>query len=70
METTLNTTDEGSRGMSPKDFVDKSEWIKGPDFLKEPEESWLKEEKYEEHVDAELSSLCLIHSYRTWHMLE
>ena len=46
-------TDGGSRGMSPKDFVEKSEWIKGPDFLKEPVGSWLKEEKYEEQVDAD-----------------
>ena len=53
VETALNTADEGSRGTSPKDFVEKSEWIKGPDFLKEPVESWLKEETYEEHVDAD-----------------
>ncbi|XP_044180110.1 uncharacterized protein LOC114947014 [Acropora millepora] len=53
VETALNTADEGSRGRSPKDFVEKSEWIKGPDFLKEPVESWLKEETYEEHVDAD-----------------
>ena len=53
VETALNTADEGSRGMSPKDFVEKSEWIKGPDFLKEPVESWLKEETYEEHVDSD-----------------
>ena len=53
VETALNTADEGSRGMSPKDFVEKSEWIKGPDFLKEPIESWLKEETYEEHVDSD-----------------
>jgi len=33
--------------------VEKSEWIKGPDFLKEPVGSWLKEEKYEEQVDAD-----------------
>jgi len=44
VETTLNTADEGSKGMSPKDVAVKSEWIKGPDFLKEPVESWLKEE--------------------------
>ena len=31
--------------------MEKSKWIKGPDFLKEPVESWLKEETYEEHVD-------------------
>ena len=53
VETTSNTADEGSRGMSPKDFVEKSEWIKGPDFLKEPVENWLKEETYEEHVDSD-----------------
>ena len=39
--------------MSPKDFAEKSEWINGPEFLKEPVESWLKEETYEEHVDAD-----------------
>ena len=53
VETALNTADEGSRGMSPKDFVEKSDWIKGPDFLKEPVESWLKEETYEDHVDSD-----------------
>lgn len=37
--------------MSPKDFVEKSEWIKGPDFLREPKVSRLKEENYEDHVD-------------------
>ena len=53
VETALNTADEGSRGRSPKDSVEKSEWIKGPDFLKEPVESWLKEETYEEHMDSD-----------------
>ena len=53
METALNTADEGSRDTSPKDFMEKSEWIKGPDFLKEPVESWWKEETYEEHVDSD-----------------
>ena len=51
VETALNTADEGSRGMSPKDFVEKAAWITGPDFLKEPVKSWLKEETYEDHVD-------------------
>ena len=54
VETALNTADEGSRGMSLKDFVEKSEWIKGPVFLKKkPVKSWLKEETYEEHVDSD-----------------
>ena len=39
--------------MSPKDFAEKSEWINGPEFLKEPVESWLKEETYEEQVDSD-----------------
>ena len=53
METALNTAEEGSRGMSPKDFMEKSEWIGDPDFLKEPVESWLKEESYDDHVDSD-----------------
>ena len=53
VETALNTADEGSRGMSPKDFMEKSEWIGGPDFLKEPVESWLKEESYDDQVDSD-----------------
>ena len=51
VDTTSNTADEGSRGMLPKDFMEKSKWIKGPDFLKEPAHSWLKEETYEHDVD-------------------
>ena len=34
VETTSNTADEGSWGTSPKDFVEKSQWIQGPNFLK------------------------------------
>ena len=33
--------------------MEKSEWIKGPDFLKEPVESWLKEETYEDCVESD-----------------
>ena len=36
-----------------KDFVERSEWIRGPDFLKEPVESWLTEESYDEQVDSD-----------------
>ena len=57
VETAWNTADKGSRGMSQKDFVEKSEWIKGPDFLKEPVQSWLMQETYEEHVDADSSEV-------------
>ena len=50
-DTASKTADESSRGMLPKDFVEKSRWITGPDFLKEPVDSWLKEEAYENDVD-------------------
>ena len=33
--------------------MEKSEWIKGPDSLKEPVESWLKEETYEDWVESD-----------------
>ena len=51
VDTALNTADEGSRGMSPKDFVKKSKWITGPAFLKEPVDNWLNEETYVQDVD-------------------
>ena len=53
VEGALNTADEGSRGVSPKDFVEKSKWIEGPDFLKEPVDSWLKIDNYENSLDPE-----------------
>lgn len=33
--------------------MEKSEWIGGPDLLKEAVESWLKEESYDDHVDSD-----------------
>ena len=32
--------------------MEKLEGSKGPDYLKEPVQSWMKEERYEEHVDS------------------
>ena len=55
MKIASNTADEWSRSMSPKDFMEKSEWIKGADFLKEPVESWLKEETHETYVVSDSS---------------
>ena len=57
VERALNTTDEGSWGVSPKDFVEKSNWIEGPDFLKGPVDSWLKVDFYENNVDPESSEV-------------
>ena len=39
--------------MSPKDVMEKSKWIKRPDFLNEPVESWLKEETYEDYMESD-----------------
>ncbi|XP_031551078.1 uncharacterized protein LOC116288432 [Actinia tenebrosa] len=50
VETTSNPADEGSRGMSAKEFIEKSRWIKGPEFLNEEEDKWLKEETFENGV--------------------
>ena len=51
VETGSNPADEGSRGMSAKNFIEKSKWIEGPDFLKEPRAKWLEAESYKESVD-------------------
>lgn len=37
--------------MSAKDFMEKSKWIKGPDFLNKAEDTWLKEETFADNVD-------------------
>lgn len=46
-----NPADEGSRGLSAKDFLHKSQWIKGPDFLWHAEEHWPQQGSYEDDVD-------------------
>ena len=35
-----NPADEGSRGMTAKQFVERSKWLEGPEFLKNSEETW------------------------------
>lgn len=37
--------------MSAKAFMEKSKWIKGPDFLNEAEDTWLKEDTFADNVD-------------------
>ena len=37
--------------MPAKDFVEKSKWLKGPEFLKQEDDKWLKKENHEENVD-------------------
>ena len=36
----LNPADHASRGLSAKELMSKPEWLGGPNFLSQPEESW------------------------------
>ena len=40
MNSAENPADEGSRGMTAKQFVERSKWLEGPEFLKDSEETW------------------------------
>ena len=40
IESALNPADIVSRGMPAKDLKESSEWMKGPEFLEQPEELW------------------------------
>ena len=46
-----NPADEASRGMNAKEFMQKSQWIKGPDFLWRTEGHWPQQDSYENEVD-------------------
>ena len=39
--THLNPADHASRGLSAEDLSKKTEWLKGPSFLQEPEDTWV-----------------------------
>ena len=51
MESGSNTADEASRGMNAREFMQKSQWIKGPDFLWQAEDHWPQQDSYENEVD-------------------
>ena len=40
VNTKVNPADEASRGMRPEEFLTRSRWIKGPEFLYLPEKEW------------------------------
>lgn len=46
-----NPADEGSCGMTAKQFVEKSKWLEGPEFLKDSEETWLMGDIVKSKVD-------------------
>ena len=45
VESGLNPVDEGSRGLTVQQFVKRSMWLKGPDFLRQKEEQWPVQDK-------------------------
>ena len=51
VESRSNPADEGSRGLNAKNFVQKSQWIKGPEFLWQTEDHWPQQALYKDEVD-------------------
>ena len=51
MNSAENPADEGSRGMTAKQFVERSKWLEGPEFLKDSEETWQTGDIIESKVD-------------------
>ena len=50
VESGSNTADEGSRGVNAKEFIQKSQWIRGPEFLWQTEDQWPRQGLYENEV--------------------
>ncbi|XP_038073422.1 uncharacterized protein LOC119741653 [Patiria miniata] len=51
--TKLNPADHASRGLSAEDLINKPEWLGGPNFLSQPEESWPGAEQIQMEDDEE-----------------
>ena len=51
MESGSNPGDEGSRGVNAKEFMQKSKWIRGPEFLWQTEDQWPLQVSYENEVE-------------------
>eukprot|EP00111_Clytia_hemisphaerica_P009355 TCONS_00027464-protein len=49
-----NPSDDGSRGKTVQEFVEKQRWINGPDFLWQPIETKCKEQYQVEDDDVEV----------------
>ncbi|KAK2564378.1 hypothetical protein P5673_011803 [Acropora cervicornis] len=50
VESESNPADEGSRGVNAKDFIRKSQWIRGPEFLWQTEDHWPRQGSYENEI--------------------
>ena len=50
VESGSNPADEGSRGVNAKEFMRKSQWIRGPEFLWQTEDQWPRQSSYENEI--------------------
>ncbi|XP_068742033.1 uncharacterized protein [Montipora capricornis] len=50
VESGSNPADEGSRGVNAKEFIRKSQWIRGPEFLWQTEDHWPRQGSYENEI--------------------
>ena len=50
VESGSNPADEGSRGMNAKEFMRRSQWIRGPEFLWQTEDQWPRQSSYENDI--------------------
>ena len=50
VESGCNPADEGSRGVNAKEFIRKSQWIRGPEFLWKTEDHWPRQGSYENEI--------------------
>ena len=51
MESGSNPADEASRRTNTKEFMQKSQSIKGPDFLWQTKDHWPQQDSYKNEVD-------------------
>ena len=57
VESESNPADEGSRGVNAKDFIRKSQWIRGPEFLWQTGDHWPRQGSYENEIQERTDSL-------------
>ena len=50
VESGSNPADKGSMGVNAKEFMRKSQWIRGPDFLWQTEDQWLRHGSYQNEI--------------------
>ena len=57
VESGSNPADKGSRGVNANDFIRKSQWIRGPEFLWQTEDHWPRQGSYENEIQESSSEV-------------